>query len=76
MLLEIFLWEESLKKVLPFLKTFDVEKANKIAADRMGQIGIDVRDPSQAVGTMSGGERQCLAISTSYIFWSKSFSIR
>ena len=29
----------------------------------MGQIGIDVRDPSQAVGTMSGGERQCLAIS-------------
>ena len=49
------------QKGLPFFKTFDIETANKIAAERMGQIGIDVRDPSQAVGTMSGGERQCLA---------------
>ena len=49
-------------KGLPFFKTFDIEKANKIAAERMGQIGIDVRDPSQAVGTMSGGERQRVAI--------------
>ena len=30
----------------PFFKTFDIEKANKIAAERMG-VGIDVRDPSQ-----------------------------
>ena len=50
-------------KGIPFFKTFDIGKADKIAAERMGQIGIDVRDPSQAVGTMSGGERQCLAIS-------------
>ena len=55
----------------PFLKTFDIEKANKIAAERMGQIGIDVRDPSQAVGTMSGGERQCLAISRAIYFGAK-----
>jgi simple sugar transport system ATP-binding protein len=56
-----FMGREPLKGI-PFFKTFDLEKANKIAAERMGQIGIDVRDPSQAVGTMSGGERQCLAI--------------
>ena len=37
----------------------------------MGQIGIDVRDPSQAVGTMSGGERQCLAISRAIYFGAK-----
>ena len=55
----------------PFFKTFDIEKANKIAAERMGQIGIDVRDPSQAVGTMSGGERQCLAISRAIYFGAK-----
>jgi len=47
---------EPQKELQPF-KTFDIEKANKIATKRMGQIGIDVRDPSQAVGTMSGGER-------------------
>ena len=52
----------------PFFKTFDIEKANKIAAERMGQIGIDIRDPSQAVGPMSGGERQCLAISRAIYF--------
>ena len=59
------------QKGLPFFKTFDIEKANTIAAERMGQIGIDVRDPSQAVGTMSGGERQCLAISRAIYFGAK-----
>ena len=59
------------QKGIPFFKTFDIEKANKIAAERMGQIGIDVRDPSQAVGTMSGGERQCLAISRAIYFGAK-----
>ena len=59
------------QKGIPFLKTFDIEKANEIAANRMGQIGIDVRDPSQAVGTMSGGERQCLAISRAIYFGAK-----
>ena len=54
-----------------FFKTFDIEKANKIAAERMGQTGIDGRDPSQAVGTMSGGERQCLAISRAIYFGAK-----
>ena len=28
------------QKGIPFLKTFDIEKANKVAAERMGQIGI------------------------------------
>ena len=51
-----FIGREPQKGLHPF-KTFDIEKANKIAAERMGQKGIDVRDPSQAVGTMSGGER-------------------
>ena len=59
------------QKGLPFFRTFDIEKANTIAAERMGQIGIDVRDPSQAVGTMSGGERQCLAISRAIYFGAK-----
>jgi len=54
----------------PF-KVFDIEKANSVAAERMGQIGIDMRDPSQAVGTLSGGERQCLAISRAIYFGAK-----
>ena len=34
-------------------------------------MGIDIRDPNQAVGTMSGGERQCVAISRAVYFGAK-----
>ena len=37
----------------------------------MKKIGIDVRDPGQAVGTLSGGERQCVAISRAVYFGAK-----
>ena len=34
-------------------------------------IGIDVRDPTQPVGTLSGGERQCVAIARAVYFGAK-----
>ena len=37
----------------------------------MQRIGIDVRDPQQAVGTLSGGERQCVAIARAVYFGAK-----
>lgn len=46
----------------PF-ERLDMAKARRIAVEAMGEMGIDVRDPDQPVGTMSGGERQCVAIS-------------
>ncbi len=49
----------------------DMEVADKIAQEKMAEIGINVRDPSQAVGTMSGGERQCLAIARAIYFGAK-----
>ncbi len=54
----------------PF-RRFDVGRANKIARDEMGKIGIQVRDASQAVGTLSGGERQCVAIARAVYFGAK-----
>ena len=42
--------------------------ANRIAATRWRKIGIHVRDPTQAVGTLSGGERQCVAIARAVYF--------
>ncbi|HEX5079538.1 MAG TPA: ATP-binding cassette domain-containing protein [Geminicoccaceae bacterium] len=47
---------------------FNVGSANRVAKDEMAKIGIDVRDPSQAVGTLSGGERQCVAIARAVYF--------
>jgi simple sugar transport system ATP-binding protein len=54
----------------PF-KRFDVGKADRVARDEMGKIGIAVRDPGQAVGTLSGGERQCVAIARAVYFGAK-----
>jgi len=53
------------------LRRFDIESANRIAREEMQKIGIDVRDPSQAVGTLSGGERQCVAIARAVYFGAK-----
>jgi simple sugar transport system ATP-binding protein len=50
---------------------FDIARANRIAKEEMAKIGIDVRDPSQAVGTLSGGERQCVAIARAVYFGAK-----
>jgi simple sugar transport system ATP-binding protein len=45
--------------------------ADTVAREEMHKIGIDVRDPSQAVGTLSGGERQCVAIARAVYFGAK-----
>jgi simple sugar transport system ATP-binding protein len=47
---------------------FDVARADEIVLEQLAQIGIDVRDPGQAVGTLSGGERQCVAIARAVYF--------
>jgi simple sugar transport system ATP-binding protein len=53
------------------LRRLDFDFANRIARAEMQKIGIDVRDPTQAVGTLSGGERQCLAIARAVYFGAK-----
>lgn len=48
-----------------------MDEMNKIAHDEMLKIGIDFSDPTQAVGTMSGGQRQTLAIARAIYFGAK-----
>ena len=62
-----FLGNEPTKGVGPF-KWFDSDKAAQVARDEMHNIGIDVRDTDQLVGTLSGGERQTLAIARAEYF--------
>jgi simple sugar transport system ATP-binding protein len=54
----------------PF-RRFDSAKAAAIAREEMLNIGIDVRDTEQLVGTLSGGERQTLAIARAEYFGAK-----
>lgn len=52
-------------------KRFDVEKANAITMAEMRKMGINLRGPDQAVGTLSGGERQTVAIARAVHFGAK-----
>jgi simple sugar transport system ATP-binding protein len=45
-----------------------MEEMARITHDEMIKIGIDISDPGQAVGTMSGGQRQTLAIARAIYF--------
>lgn len=48
-----------------------MEEMNRITHDEMIKIGIDISHPEQAVGTMSGGQRQTLAIARAIYFGAK-----
>ena len=45
--------------------------AKRVMREEMHKMGIDVRDPNQAVGTLSGGERQAVAIARAVYFGAK-----
>ncbi len=62
-----FLGNEPTKGFGPF-RRFDMALADRTAHDQMKEIGIDVRETAQLVGTMSGGERQTLAIARAEYF--------
>jgi simple sugar transport system ATP-binding protein len=50
---------------------YDIDSAKQTVRSELLKMGIDVRDPDQAVGTMSGGERQSIAISRAVYFGAK-----
>jgi simple sugar transport system ATP-binding protein len=65
-----FLGSEPTKAFGPF-KSLDVKHAQKTMHEELRKMGIDVRDPDQPVGTLSGGERQAVAIARAVYFGAK-----
>jgi simple sugar transport system ATP-binding protein len=65
-----FLGREPTKGFGPF-KRFDAAYADRVTRDELRGMGIDIRDPSQPVGTLSGGERQSVAIARAVHFGAK-----
>lgn len=63
-----FMGREPMTKLFGFLPVMDMEYAANTARDKLAEMGIMVRDPNQAIGTMSGGEKQCLAIARAIHF--------
>jgi simple sugar transport system ATP-binding protein len=50
------------------MRMLDAKKAKSIVRHELGEMGIDIRDPDQPVGTLSGGERQSVAIARAVYF--------
>lgn len=61
---------EPVRKVGPF-KFLDFRTANDVTMTQMRKMGINLRSPDQAVGTLSGGERQTVAIARAVHFGAK-----
>jgi simple sugar transport system ATP-binding protein len=62
-----FLGAEPRKGIGP-LQWVDAGKAKRIVRTELQEMGIDIRDPDQPVGTLSGGERQSVAIARAVYF--------
>jgi simple sugar transport system ATP-binding protein len=50
------------------LRRIDATLCREIARAELAKMGIEIRDPSQPVGTLSGGERQSVAIARALYF--------
>lgn len=66
-----FLGSEPTRGWGPF-RRFDVDSAKRICRDNLLRMGIDIRDPDQPVGTLSGGERQSVAIARAVHFGARA----
>src|SRR5262249_38066335 len=69
-----FLGEEPTKGWGP-MRRFDIARAKRTAREQLMLMGIDVRDPDQPVGTLSGGERQAVAIARAIHFAARVLSL-
>jgi simple sugar transport system ATP-binding protein len=49
-------------------RRIDVGRCREIASESLARMGFAVRDPDQSVGTLSGGERQAVAIARAIHF--------
>jgi simple sugar transport system ATP-binding protein len=65
-----FLGSEPTKAYGP-VRVLDTKEADRVTREALHDMGIDLRDTSQPVGTLSGGERQSVAIARAIHFGAK-----
>jgi simple sugar transport system ATP-binding protein len=65
-----FLGSEPMRSFGP-VRVLDLRQADRITREELRKMGIDLRDTSQPVGTLSGGERQSVAIARAIHFGAK-----
>ncbi|MFH8448528.1 ATP-binding cassette domain-containing protein [Streptomyces fungicidicus] len=65
-----FLGSEPRRGAGPF-KRMDIDLMRRTTRAELLRMGIDLRDVDQPIGTLSGGERQCVAIARAVYFGAK-----
>ncbi len=65
-----FLGSEPTQGWGPF-RRFNVKYADQVTREELAKMGIQIRETSQPVGTLSGGERQSVAIARAVYFGAK-----
>jgi simple sugar transport system ATP-binding protein len=59
------------KELLTPYRLLDMKQMNEIATASLREVGITIRSPAELVGTLSGGERQAIAIARAMYFGAK-----
>jgi simple sugar transport system ATP-binding protein len=66
-----FFLGNELTKGWGIFRMIDVKKMREISKQQLLEMGIDLRDTDQPIGTLSGGERQAVAIARAVYFGAK-----
>ena len=66
-----FFLGSELRKSIPLLRPLDVKRMREIAKEELDRFGIHLANINQIVGTLSGGQRQCVSITRAVYFGAK-----
>jgi simple sugar transport system ATP-binding protein len=66
-----FFLGSELRKSIPLLRPLDVKRMREIAKEELDRFGIHLSNINQIVGTLSGGQRQCVSITRAVYFGAK-----
>jgi simple sugar transport system ATP-binding protein len=66
-----FFLGSELRQSIPVIRPLDIARMRTITAEELAKLGIHLADVNQPLGTLSGGERQCVAIARAVYFGAK-----
>ena len=66
-----FFLGSEVRKLIPVLKPLDIAHMRATTSEQLAKLGIHLADVNQPLGTLSGGQRQCVAIARAVYFGAK-----
>ena len=66
-----FFLGSEIRKTIPVLKPMDIARMRATTSEQLAKLGIHLADVNQPLATLSGGQRQCVAIARAVYFGAK-----